>query len=132
MRYRVLVPAEPSDAIPRGAAIVEYRRHAHGAHGRVYAGRDQYGELCAQAVRRGRVVALPDGCAEVGFYDDVEGELRAHRPGLAVLERWLGRRVSRSDLEARDNRSARRARARRLTFEGRITEAAKLDRRLGF
>jgi hypothetical protein len=40
--------------------------------------------------------------------------------------------VNRGDLEARENRSSRRARARRLTFEGRIAEAAKLDRRFGF
>jgi hypothetical protein len=132
MRYRVLVPAEPSDAIPRGAAILEYRRRAHGAtYGRVYAGPDQFGELCAQAARQGRVLALPDDCAEVGFYDEVDGELRAHDRGIALLERWLGRRMYRGDLEARDNRSARRARARRLLFQGRFAEAAKLDRRLG-
>ncbi len=133
MRYRVLVPAEPSDAIPRGAAVLEYRRGARGAaYGRMYAGRDQFGELCAQAARRGRVVALPDGCTEVGFYDEVDGELRAHNRGIALLEQWLGRRVSHGDLEARDNRAARRARARRLTCEGRLAEAARLDPRLGF
>jgi hypothetical protein len=131
VRYRVLVPAEPSDAIPRGAAVLEYRRHAHGAHGRIYAGRDQYGELCAQAARRGRLVGLPDGCTEVGFYDDIDGELRAHQRGLAVLERWLGRRVTRSDLEARENRSSRRAEARRLFFQGRFAEAARIDPRMG-
>ncbi|HTU78597.1 MAG TPA: hypothetical protein VMF09_07540 [Solirubrobacteraceae bacterium] len=131
MRYRVL--AEASDTIPRGAAVLEYRRGSHGAaHGRVSAGQDRYGELCAQAVRRGRLVALPDACSEVGFYDDFDGELRAHQRGLAVLERWLGRRVSRSDLEARDNRSARRAEARRLAFQGRFAEAARIDPRMGF
>jgi hypothetical protein len=63
MRYRVLAPAQPSAAIPRGAAVLEHRRRAHGAaHGRVYAGRDQFGELCAQAARQGRLVALPDDC----------------------------------------------------------------------
>jgi hypothetical protein len=128
MRYRVLVPAEPSGAIPRGAAVLEYRRGARGApYGRVYAGRDQFGELCAHAARHGRLVALPDGCTEVGYYDTIDGELRAHRPGLSVLERWLGRRVYHGDFEARDNRSARRAEARRLLFQGRIAEAAKLD-----
>ncbi|MGD1059114.1 MAG: hypothetical protein ABR992_17060 [Solirubrobacteraceae bacterium] len=132
MRYRVLVPAEPSDAIPRGAAVLECRRGAHrAAYGRVYAGRDQFGELCAQTVRRGRLVALPDGCAEVGFYDEVDGELCAHNRGIGVLERWLGRRVSRSDLQARDNRSTRRAQARRLFLQGRFAEAAKIDPRMG-
>jgi hypothetical protein len=48
-------------------------------------------------------MALPDGCTEVGYYEAVDGELRAHRQGLVVLERWLGRRVHRGDLEARDN-----------------------------
>lgn len=132
MRYRVLVPAEPSDAIPRGAAVLEYRRGARGsAYGRMYAGRDQYGELCAQAARHGRLVALPDGCTEVGYYDETDGELRAHNRGLAALERWLGRRVHRDDLEARENRSARRAEARRLLFQGRIAEAASIDPHLG-
>ncbi len=132
MRYRVLVPAEPSDAIPRGAAVLEYRRGARGAaYGRMCAGREQFGELCAQAARHGRVVALPDGCVEVGFYDEVDGELRAHNRGIAHLEQWLGRHVYRGDLEARENRSARRAQARRLLFQGRIAEAAKLDPRLG-
>jgi hypothetical protein len=132
MRYRVLVPADPSEAIPRGAAVLEDSRRAHArTHGRVYAGRDQYGELCAQAAQHGRLVALPEGCAEVGYYDAIDGELRAHRSGLAALERWLGRRVHRGDLEARDNRTTRRAEARRLLFQGRIVEAAKIDPRLG-
>lgn len=131
MRHRILVPAEPSAAIPRGAAVLEHRR-APGAQGRFYAGRDQFGELCAQAARQGRLVALPAGWTEVGFYDEVDGELRAHNRGIALLEQWLGRRVSRGDLEARDNRAVRRARARRLTTEGRIAEAARLDPRLGF
>jgi hypothetical protein len=38
-----------------------------------------------------------------GFYDEVDGELRAHHRGIALLERWLGRRLCRGDLEARDN-----------------------------
>lgn len=67
----------------------------------MYSGR--VGELCAQAALHGRVMALPDGCTEVGYYEAVDGELRAHRQGLVVLERWLGRRVHRGDLEARDN-----------------------------
>jgi hypothetical protein len=129
MRYRVLAPAQPSDAIPRGAAVLEQRRHG-AAYGRVYSGREHYGELCAQAALHGRVVALPDGCEEIGYYDSDAGELRAQRRGLAVLERWLGRRVHRGDLEARDNRSARRSRAR-LLFEGRTAEAAAIDPRLG-
>jgi hypothetical protein len=133
MRHRVLVPAEPTDATPRGAAVLEYSGRGRGAaYGRVYAGRGQFGELCAQAARRGRLVALPDGCTEVGFYDEVDGELRAHYGGIVLLEQWLGRRVSHGDLEARDNRAARRARARRLTCEGRFAEAARLDPRLGF
>ncbi len=133
MRYRVLAPAEAGATIPRGAAVLEYRHRAHGAaHGLVYAGRDQFAELCAQAARQGRLVALPDDCQEVGYYDADDGELRAHNRGIAALERWLGRRVNRGDLEARENRSSSRARARRLTFEGRFAEAAKLDRRCGF
>lgn len=46
MRYRVLVPAEPSKAIPRGAAVLEYRRDTGGVYGWVFAGHHQYG--CAR------------------------------------------------------------------------------------
>lgn len=132
MRYRVLVPAEPSTAIPAGAAILECRRDPRGVlHGWVIAGRDQYGELCAQAHRRGRLMVLPAGCTTVGCYDTIDGELRLERAGIAALERWLGRRVQRGDLQASDNRSDRRARARRLFQQGRYAEAFLIDRRMG-
>lgn len=75
-------------------------------------------------------MALPD-CAEVGYYDDRDGELSAHRPGLAVLARWLGRRVYHGDLQATENRSARRAQARRLFLQGRYAEALGIDPRMG-
>lgn len=132
MLYRVLVPAEPSNAIPRGAAVIEWCRAGRTAHGRVYADREQYGELCSQAIRQGLLVALPDSCTEVGFYDEVDGELRAHDRGLALLERWLGRPVSRGDLEAHETRSTRRAQARRLVLQGRFADAFKIDPRMGF
>jgi hypothetical protein len=132
MRYRVLVPAEPNDAIPRGAAVLEYRRCARGAaYGRVYAGRAQFGELCAQATRHGHRAAIPDS-VEVGYYDATDGLLRAQRPGVAALERWLGRRVYRDDLEALDNRFTRRGQARRLALQGRYAEAARIDPNMGF
>lgn len=135
MRYRVVVPFEPSEAIPQGAAILETgerggpdRRQRYGL---MFAGHEQFGELCAQAACGGRRVVVPADCREVGYYDAVEGELRTHNPGTAALERWLGRRVSRSDLEALDNRAARRRRARRLLGQGRYAEAARIDPRMG-
>jgi hypothetical protein len=56
--------------------------------------------------------------------DAIDGELRTQRPGVAALERWLGRRVYRNDLEAFDNRQTRRQRARRLALQGPTAEAA--------
>jgi hypothetical protein len=93
--------------------------------------REPFGERCAQAIQHGRRVALPDGCVEVGYYDSLDGELRAHRHGITALARWLGHPVSRGDLEARDNRSERRSRARQLLYQGRFAEAARIDPRMG-
>lgn len=128
MRYRVLVPKEPSAAIPRGAALLQASR---GKPGHLFNGPGQFGELCAKATRRGRPLAIPEGCVEVGFYDAIDGELRAQSRGVAELERWLGRRISRADLEALDNRATRRHRARRLFMQGRYAEPARIDPRMG-
>jgi hypothetical protein len=128
MLYRVLIPPQATEAIPRGAALLE------DGPGRalVCASSAPLGERCAQAIQQRRHVALPqEGCVEVGYYDSLDGELRAHRHGLEALARWLEHPVSRSDLEARDNRNARRARARRLLYQGRFAEAARIDRRIG-
>jgi hypothetical protein len=113
MLYRVLVPKEPTQEIPRGAALLEAAR----ARGWVFVGRQQFGELCAKAARQGRHVAIPAGCTEIGAYEATDGELRASN--VAALEEWLARRVSRSDVEALDNRTTRRHRARRLFMQGR-------------
>jgi hypothetical protein len=125
MRYRVLVPKAPTGEVPRGAALLEARR----GRGRVFTGREQFGELCARAARRGRWVALPEGCVEVGWYEAADGQLRTRK--VAVLEEWLGRRVYREDFEALDNRMVRRGRARRLFLQGRYAEAQKIDPRMG-
>jgi hypothetical protein len=127
--YRVLVPSEPSELIPKGAALLQLRR----GEGVVYLARgDSFAECCANARTRGRVVAIPEDAVEVGIFEEGDGELRlGHGSGVAALERWLGHRVYRNDLEARDNRSDRRARARRLTMQGRTAEAFLIDRRLG-
>jgi hypothetical protein len=134
MRYRVVVPPEPSKTIPRGAAVLETGERGgpdRCQYGLVFVGQAQFGELCAQAARGGRRVVLPADCREVGYYDAIDGELRTHNPGTAALERWIGRRVGRSDLEALDNRTARRRRARRLLGQGRYAEAARIDPRMG-
>lgn len=128
MRHRVLLPSEASEAVPRGAALLEVRRGV----GLVFNSRESFAERCAQALLEGRRVAIPAGCVEVGYYDAADGELRGHHQGILALERWLGRRVSRGDLEARENRTERRRRARSLYIQGRHREAAALDRRMGW
>jgi hypothetical protein len=125
MLYRVLVPKEPTQEIPRGAALLETAR----GRGTMFLGRNQFGERCAKAIRQGRRVAIPADCIEIGSYEATDGELRALN--IAALEAWLGRRVSRSDLEALDNRATRRHRARRLYMQGRYAEAQRLDLRMG-
>jgi hypothetical protein len=120
MLYRVLAPKEPTQEIPRGAALLEV---AHG-RGQVCAGRQQFGELCAKAARQGGHVAIPAGCVEIGAYEATDGELRARN--VAALEAWLGRRVSRRDLEPLENRH----RVRWLFMQGRYDAvlAAVVDR----
>jgi hypothetical protein len=74
-------------------------------------------------------VAIPAGCIEIGAYEATDDELRCRN--VAALEAWLGRRVSRSDLEALDNRTTRRHEARRLLMQGRYAEAQRIDPRMG-
>src|ERR1039458_3261857 len=98
--YRVLVPEEPTDEILRGAALLEVRS----GRGLVfYARQEGFDELCARSARDGRLVSLPGSCSEVGVYDEQDGELRLSHRSVQLLERWVGHRISRSDLEARDN-----------------------------
>ena len=53
MRYRIVVPAEPTDAIASGAALIAAapRRLVAYADPRV-----TFGERCARAIRQGRLV----------------------------------------------------------------------------
>jgi len=126
--YRVLVPEEPTEQVLKGAALLEVR----GDRGLVFYSRQEgFAELCAQAARGGRLVPLPENCSEAGVYDEQDGEMRLNQRNVQLLERWVGHRISRSDLEARDNRSSRRAQARRLTMQGRTAEAFMIDRRFG-
>jgi hypothetical protein len=127
MVYRVLIPREPSEAVPRGAALLEVRV----GEGRVLKSDDRFGEQCSQAIREGHRVRLPDDPVEIGYYDDTDGELNVYGRGIDGLGRWLGHPVSRDDLQARDNRTERRHRARSLTMRGRFIEAARLDKRMG-
>ena len=93
MLYRVLVPKEPTDAIPRGAAILE-----HGCGSALVLGNvnEPFGERCAQAARHGRLMPVPDGCIEVGHYESTDGELRLQHRGAHPLAGWLGHRRPRS------------------------------------
>ena len=129
MLYPVVVPKAPTDAIPRGAAILEHGRGSALVFGGT--SRERFGERCAQAVRHGQLIRLPGGCVEVGHYEATDGEIRLRYGGALVLARWLGHPVSRGDLEARDNRADRRRRARQLFYQGRHAEAARIDPRMG-
>lgn len=126
--YALYVPADTQSDIPEGAALVECGR------GRVcvYWARDEsYAECCAQAVKRGRVIAIPEGAIMIGMFSPADEEVRLQANAISMLERWLRRRVYRNELKARDNRDERRRQARHLTMQGRTAEAWKLDRRLG-
>jgi hypothetical protein len=127
MPYVIVVPAEPGEGIPQGAAVVRTGRGAFLAYSDPHV---PFGERCAQAIRCGRPVQVTGG-TEIGWFDDFEGEIRLNQRGAAVLAPWIGHPVYRNDLTARDNRADRRARARRLTMQGRLAEAYRLDRRLG-
>ena len=127
MRYRIVVPAEPTDVIARGAAVIA----AGPGRLAVYADpRVTFGERCARAIRQGRIVPAVQA-AGAGWFDDVEGEATLERAGAAALERWLGQRVYLNDLRAANNRTDRRHRARRLAMQGRLAEAFEIDRHLG-
>lgn len=127
MLYRVVVPAQPTETVPAGAALL--------AHGRgtalMQASDESFGECCAKAARHGTLVKIPGGANEIGTYDETYGELRLRQGGADRLAIWLGHPISRGDLEARENRTVRRGRARRLLYEGRVAEAFRIDRRMG-
>lgn len=128
MVYRALIPPEATEAIPAGAALLEDQR----TEGIVaLKAEEPFAEQCARAAREGRRVRLPQGCVEVGYYDAIDGELRLHEHRIAFVSAWLGRGVCRDDLQARENRSERRRRARSLLLQGRFLEAARIDRRMG-
>jgi hypothetical protein len=128
MSYRVLVPTAATPTIPEGAALLQIGA----GRALAYRSQDSFGECCAQAVRRGHPVPIPEGCVIVGYFDEVEGEINLEPRNASVLERWLGHRVYRNHLLARDNRSERRGQARRMMMQGRTHEAFRLDRRGGF
>jgi hypothetical protein len=127
MQYVIVVPAEPGEGIPQGAAVVRTGRGAFLAYSDPHV---PFGERCAQAVRHGSLVQVT-GATEIGWFDDTEGEIRLNRRGADVLAPWIGHPVYRNDLAARENLADRRARARRLTMQGRLAEAYRIDRRLG-
>lgn len=102
MLHPVLVPREPTDAMPRGAAILG---HGRGSALVLANARERFGERCAQAARHGKLIRLPGGCVEVGHYESTDGEVRLRHGGALTLSRWLEHPVSRGDLEARDNRT---------------------------
>ena len=128
MDHVVVVPvAGPCEGIPKGAAVVA------GGRGRFLVSADlgvAFGERCARALGNGRLVAVAE-VIQVGWFDDHEGEVRLDPRRAGALDKWLGHRVYRNDLEARDNRQDRRRQARRLTLQGRAAEAFLLDKGLG-
>lgn len=130
MLYAVLVPEEPSDGVPCGAAVLAYGRD-HRAALVYHDPREPFGERCARASRQPRPIIVPGASVEVGQYDSIDGEVRLNHHGVHSLGRWIGGRVSRGDLVARENRTDRRHRARALFYQGRYAEAFRIDRRMG-
>src|ERR1700722_14670924 len=126
MLYPVLVAKEPTDAIPRGAAILE--------HGRRLSTRARENQ---RAVRRALRASRPPRPAYAAARRMHRGrplriDPRRNTPAARVLARWLGHPVSRGDLEARENRTTRRHRARQLFYQGRYADAQRIDPRMGF
>lgn len=124
--YPVLVPPEATEEIPQGAALLEVQRGT----GFVFFSPDEsFAESCTQAVKRGRTVLVPENSRLAGVFSEHDGEL--HLQDAQLLEKWIGRRIWRNELEARDNRSERHRRARRLMMQGQVAEAFRIDPRGG-
>lgn len=123
MPYTIFVPEEPLlPQVPRGAAVLGAAR---GRYLVCSSTGVPFGERCAQALQAGRVLSassLP-GAQRAGTFDETEGEIWFRRGEVAILQRWLGHRLCRDDLLARDNRQDRRAEARRCLLQGRVAEA---------
>jgi hypothetical protein len=128
MDCEVVIPKEPSEECPKGAALLKTRRDfAFVAEDP----RQGFAECCAQAAKNHRLVRLPAKVTVIGRYSQEDGELRVLQGRHQLLESWIGHRLTRNDLEARDSRSQRRSTARRLTMQGRYSEAWRIDKRLG-
>lgn len=78
MLYAVLIPEDPSEGIPRGAAVLLHGRE-HRSVLVSHDPRELFGERCARAARHARRMILPVAAAEVGQYDAVDGEVRLYR-----------------------------------------------------
>jgi hypothetical protein len=129
MLYPVLVSKEGNGEIPHGTAILAGGRNVILVF---HDDREPFGERCAKAAcARPSPISDQRSYTRVGSFDSIDGELRFQPHGAALLSRWLGHPVQAGDLMARDNRSARRHRARRLFYQGRYAEALRIDRRMG-
>lgn len=129
--FRVLLPADgqPRENLPRGSALLELGR---GRAVACFLRGEPFAECCQLASQgQGRPLVLDFSTVEVGHYDEYANELRPAPRGVSLIEAWIGRRLHRGELVARDNQADRRARARQLMMQGRTVEAFRLDRRMG-
>ena len=143
MELYCYVPAESSDLeLPKGCAILGQRPHADHVtvaialpHDR-QARSNSYADLCRTAYRRfasrqTKRVPLAQ-LTQVGIWNEQRGEVRPLHGRLQLLERHLGRRVWRNELDASDSaekaRTEGRQQMRRAIMQGRPDVAARLQR----
>lgn len=145
MNGAIYIPQDESDDIPRGSAIVGrdgMDRSPNSALGVSLATpltrHEGFADIAQRAIQRGRgsrqVARNKLGPLRlIGYWNASQDTLQL-RPGRDhVLATWIGRRISRSELEPKDSLSNRRQEARmdarRLDIQGRRPEAMQLRSR---
>jgi hypothetical protein len=131
MSYDIILPTNgPTQEIPKGSILIACGR-SRALLWRFDPRAGNFTDNCSQATGRGREITLDFEHTTVGYYDDVNGEIRLSPRGHALLGEWLGRRLYLDDLQSRDGLLARRREAKGKLMSGDIQGAFRLDRRGG-
>lgn len=127
MKHEILLPQVNTDAIPRGAAVIQGARDK----ARVYHNpRLSFSECCSRAItHRGAEVELDFPTETVGYFDDQRARVEGRQ--MRKLQRWIGRRELNSQAEVEARVEETRAEARKLARQGRYAEALIKDRHMG-